>query len=637
VDARQGSHPSGAPGSAESRYRTGIGAVGAVYFPIYVAGGHNSSTSANLIGLFGGYLTDSFALPYWIALHGILAALYAGQFFAEGSQQILLAERWRKPVLQVSAIALVCAVVFTNYDKVVCRPLAELGNNAAQVCVAKSNSVEARYWYERAAADGHAEAIAWLVDNTPNRQKRLAWLQKGAAAGDAAVQYQLAEHLRRYGGPAAQADAERWLEAAAEGNHGPAQLELAEQLTAKAIRTQSHELLARRNKLLEQAAASGSRLAMLRLAQHYSRGSMGYPVSMTHARYYYQALADGGEPTRQESRLQISAATYASRLQELDAWQAGLDAGDPQVIKTLAKLYLKSQLPGPGVRELGTRLFTQVAETDASARRELIVMLRTGTDGAEKDLAGAREWLLKAAEAGEADAMDRVASNYMNGREGFPVDYPKSRFWIEALIKHYQQDDSKDALARIASLENHLKYFDRLGDIAGGTLLGQADLQNLAQKTDAEAHYQYAQQLLSGHGAARRAEALSRLNAAAELGHGEASWRLVGIYERGFAQEIDPTAARRELKRAMRHHHFNATRELASRYEYGKKGFVQDLPKAIAMYEAALTSGRDNRYEWNLDPDNYNHYRWLESRLRQARLKLNAQVAAATTQPPPPP
>ena len=113
------------------------------------------------------------------------------------------------------------------------------------------------------------------------------------------------------------------------------------------------------------------------------------------------------------------------------------------------------------------------------------------------------------------------------------------------------------------------------------------------------------------------------------LGHGEASWRLVHIYERGFPAEINAAAARRELQRAVNRHHFHATRELASRLEYGKRGFAQDLPRAIAMYEMALEAGNDNRYEWNLDPENFNHFRWLESRLKQARMKLDKQLAAS--------
>jgi len=348
---------------------------------------------------------------------------------------------------------------------------------------------------------------------------------------------------------------------------------------------------------------------------------MGYPADMQQARVYYQELLSNGEPTVQETSFAMNRDSYQARLQQLDGWQAGLAAGDPAVILELARLYLNSPLPGPGVREFGMQLFEGVAADDAAARQELIVMLRTGTDGAEKDLAAGRKWLLIAAHAGEADAMDRTASNYMDGSEGFPVDYPEARSWIEALIVHYRQVGDADAQARVARLENHLKYIDRLDKLAGGSLLGHRDLEQLAQNADADSQFQYALQLLAGHGAKHRAEALSRLQTAAELGHAEAAWRLVAIYERGFPAEVNPTAAHRELERATQLHHFYATRELAARYEYGKKGFEQNLPQAITMYEEALAAGHDNRYSWDLDPENYNHYRWLESRLRQAKLK----------------
>ncbi len=35
-------------------------------------------------------------------------------------------------------------------------------------------------------------------------------------------------------------------------------------------------------------------------------------------------------------------------------------------------------------------------------------------------------------------------------------------------------------------------------------------------------------------------------------------------------------------------------------------------------------SQHDNRHDWNLDPQNYNHFPCLESRLKQAKFKLAA-------------
>jgi TPR repeat protein len=276
---------------------------------------------------------------------------------------------------------------------------------------------------------------------------------------------------------------------------------------------------------------------------------------------------------------------------------------------------------------LGARLMEELAKDgDDAVRDELIVMLRTGSGGVEKNLDAAKRWLLKAAEAGDPDAMKRLSKNYMSGREGFVVDYPQARRWLEARLARDQASDEPEAQARIKRIRNDLKYIDRMGKRAGGTMLGSSDLDRLGERTDADSQYEHALQLLAGHGSKRRAEAISQLVEAARKGHGEAAWRLFEIYERGFPDEIDRPAALRMLKRAVADHHFEATRKLAMSYEYGKHGVAVDLPRAIELYQGALEAGHDNRYGWNLDPEVFNHFRWLESRLRQARLKLDAET-----------
>ncbi|MBW2292683.1 MAG: sel1 repeat family protein [Deltaproteobacteria bacterium] len=263
---------------------------------------------------------------------------------------------------------------------------------------------------------------------------------------------------------------------------------------------------------------------------------------------------------------------------------------------------------------------------DKSARDELMLGLRTGSGGVEKNLDAAGTWLLKAAKAGDRESMERLASNYMNGREGFPVDYPQTRRWTEALIALDQGSDEREAQARLQKLRNDLRYIDRLGGYAGSAMLGSSELEQLGRRTDADSQYEHAIQLLVGHGSKRRDEAIDGLHQAARKGHGGAAWRLVQVYERGFPQEIDKPTGLQMLELAVANHHFNATRELAMSLEYGKRGLAVDLPRAIALYEGALEAGHDNRYGWNLDPNTFNHYRWLESRLRQARMKLDAQA-----------
>jgi TPR repeat protein len=368
-------------------------------------------------------------------------------------------------------------------------------------------------------------------------------------------------------------------------------------------------------------------MAKLRLAQHYRDGSMGYPADLDRARVYYRELSVVDQLTSYERALQLDAAAYERQLSELDAWQTGLENRDPKVMRAMAKRYLRSQYPGPGVRALGTQLMEQLAaDGDKTTRDELMLGLRTGSGGVDKNLDDAGRWLAKAAEEGDLEAMERLASNYMNGREGFPVDYPRARRWTEALLARDRESDERAAQARVQKLRSDLAYIERLGGYAGGEMLGSGELEELGRRSDADSLYEHAIQLLVGHGSKRHDEAVEGLNRAARKGHGGAAWRLVQVYERGFPQEIDKVAGLRMLELAVANHHFDATRELAMSLEYGKRGLAVDLPRAIALYEGALAAGHDNRYGWNLDPKVFNHYRWLESRLRQARMKLDAQA-----------
>ena len=593
-----------------------------IYFPIFIAGGHNSSHSAHLFELFDNTFSDTALTSYWVTLHVVLVLLFAGYLLRDDHPITTFTARWCKPILAGTTITLISVLLFRSYPVLLCRPLAELGSTHAQVCVAKNADRDQRYWYERAASGGNVEAIAWLIDHTPNRQRRLIWLRKGAEQGSTVIQFALYRELMRLGGPRNEIEARGWLDRAAEGDYGPAQFVLVEMLSREIYRTQSRDLLAEHNAWLERAANNGSRMARLRLAQYYSSGSMGYPVDLAKARSYYETLTDTSELTDNERILHIDVGVYQQRLDELDAWELGLRNHDPAVVKSLARRYLRSQLPGPGVRDLGISLMEQVAQSDETARDELIVLLRTGSNGVTKNLDAAKRWLIKAAQSGDPAAMDRLTNNYMSGREGFAVDYPKARRWINTFMEQYEGIDTVEAQARVRDLQNQLRYIDRLEEQAGGTLLGDEELKRLGQLEDAESHYRYALQLLAGHGSESRPEAIARLHEAATLGYGAASWRLFQIYEKGFPSEIDPDAALRHLHLAVNQNHFDAARELAMRYEYGKRGLKQDLPRAIELYESTLAAGRDNRHGWNLDPNNYNHFKWLESRLRQARLKL---------------
>jgi len=610
-----------------------VAALVSVYWPIYVAGSHNSSRSVDLFELFKHTLDQRVLLGYWIMLHVVLVALYAAYLLRPDHPLLALLERWRKPALKMTAAALFAWLLISNYPVLICRPLAELGSARAALCVARSGRYDQRHWYERAAEQGQPEAIAWMIEHTHNQKQKVYWVRKGAELGDAAIQFELYERLMRFGDDDARAEAEIWLRSAAEGNHAPAQMALVDTLARTIYSSGSRDLLAERNAWLERAAGLGERDAKRQLAQHHVDGSMGYPADLQRARAGYRELAridkrsGANKPTKYERTRNLDAAYYNARIAELNTWEAGLNDHDPVITKSIAERYLKSQYPGSGVRALGLKLMEQLVEAgDTEAREALTRMLRTGSGGVEKDLDAAKTWLIVAAEAGDAGAMARVAVNYSKGREGFAIDYPEAKRWFQAAIDTHTRSDAEGAQDQVRRLRSELAYIDKRAELAGGTLLGAQALAQLGEGSDAGSNYQYASQLLAGHGLDRRAEAIARLSDASQQGHGEAAWRLFQIYERGFSTEIDSAAAIEQLERAAADHHFNATRKLAIRYEYGRRGLPTDLPRAITLYENALAAGHDNRYGWNLDPDNYNHFKWLESRLRQARMKQGAQA-----------
>ncbi|MGI9324519.1 MAG: tetratricopeptide repeat protein [Pseudomonadales bacterium] len=603
-----------------------------VYQPIYVSGGHSGSSSYDLWGLIDDFRLGA-SIPvlrvYWIALHGLLALLFASQFATAEHSFFASAERLRKPAMVALAVLMLIAIGYRGHPLLICRPLAGLGVASAQVCVARVGGNQAPHWYERAAFQGNLEAINWMVRHSVDGNRAL-WVRRGAEAGDGALQYQLYRSLARSGEPTNAAQANDWLKRAAQNGFQPAQTKVAAQLYAAANESQSKEQLAAYQVQLERAAQQGSRDAKVQLAQHYSNGSMGYPADLAQARAFYVDLADNGEPSENESRLGYDEAFYAARIVEVDNWALGLKNYDPAIMKTMAKRYLRSPLPGEGVQARGMHLLQLLADSgDKAAQEALLLGLRTGSGGIAKDLDAAMRMQLSAANAGDLDAMERVRAGYFSGQQGYPLDYVESRRWINALLKSYQSRIDKASQARVQQLKRDLAYIDRIEKRAGGTLLAGPQLDQLGGKTDAVSHYQFALQLLAGQGSSRRAEAIERLNQAASLGHGEAAWRLVHIYERGFPNELNRSAALRMLRLAVENHQFDASKELAFRYEDGKKGVGKDLPKAVALYEATLSAAKDNRYGWDLDRDNYNHFAWVESRLRQARAKLEVQTASS--------
>jgi TPR repeat protein len=599
-----------------------------VYWPIYLTIGQDQTQHVNLIGLVAHTLDWRILLGYWIGLHLAIIGLFVGNVVNFDHPLLELAQRWRKPAMTVTLSALCTVIVLGNYPKLVCGPVAKLGSGRAAMCVATTTLGDERFWYGLAAERGQLQAIRWMLANTTDRTHQTYWLRKAARLGDGPSQFALYERLMRLGDTQAQAEAEDWLRRAAKNDHIPAQLALVDALTQTLKVSYWSQLLEDRNAWLERAAKLGAREAKRRLAQHYIDGSMGYPADFEQARKIYRALADGAESSprhdsnHREQLFGLDATYYRARVAELNEWELGIRNHDPVIMKCFADRYLNSQLAGPGVRKRGLELLEEVARAgDTDARDTLIIMLRTGSDGIAPNLQRAQRWLIAAAQSGDLDGIERVAQNYARGGEGFPVDFAESWRWYQIAIETLSRSGGSDAHNRIESLRNDLGYIARLAEQAGGTLFGTEAMTELSRASDADSKFKYGTQLLAAHGPWRRPEAIEHLQSASQQGHPEAAWRLFQIYERGFPEEIDQQAALEQLHRAAANHHYNAVRELAMRYEYGHRGLPIDLQRAIDLYEKALAAARDNRHGWDLDRENPNHFDWLESRLKQARLK----------------
>lgn len=163
--------------------------------PIFVVGGHSSSSAVSLLGWLR-QLTPwlPWVLAYFALLVVIMAALLG----------VLEREAWPARVLNrrsafVAVGLFAAAFLQHNYVMLFCRPLALAGNADAQYCIGKARVAErARYavktntrfdapgavsWLEMAAEQGHMDAFDLLFESTPGGQHKLEWLYLAAERG----------------------------------------------------------------------------------------------------------------------------------------------------------------------------------------------------------------------------------------------------------------------------------------------------------------------------------------------------------------------------------------------------------------------------------------------------------------------
>lgn len=101
------------------------------------------------------------------------------------------------------------------------------------------------------------------------------------------------------------------------------------------------------------------------------------------------------------------------------------------VALTVAYFYLKAQKLHTDSYNNATQMYVKAAEKgDDIAMLSLATSYYHGKGGVEQDFQMAMKWYLKAAELGNADAMDNIGALYEEG-EGVEIDYVKALTWYK--------------------------------------------------------------------------------------------------------------------------------------------------------------------------------------------------------------
>lgn len=258
-------------------------------------------------------------------------------------------------------------------------------------------------------------------------------------------------------------------------------------------------------------------------------------------------------------------------------------------------------------------------EGDAGAQYRM-AQLQLAGNGVEKDEAQGVEWLRKAAEQGVADAQFRFAFCLKKG-VGCEPDAAGARQWLEAAARNGHKTaaamtadpESREGLRWRAQKGNRaaqrklgwsllgvdmLSSFPTLGFglATGGSETEVAEglkwLAEAAQRGDAEAarmsawYYQQRDET----------KAFYWWNRAADLGSGEAQWKMVERCRSGLGTRANETEAFRWCRKLAECGDVRAMKEVAAAYESGR-GCTKDYGEAKRWYERARDGAGVQRME----------------------------------------
>ena len=240
-----------------------------------------------------------------------------------------------------------------------------------------SDPVQARHWYEKAAKAGDPEAMNRLGILLKNSEPAQArhWYEKAVDAGEDRAAYNLGLLLEA----SDPVEARRWYEKAAETGHAGAMNRLG-------ILLKNSEPAQARH-WYEKAVDAGEDRAM------YNLGLLLEASDPVEARRWYERAAEAGDASAMSN---LGFMLRGGEPEQARRWcQKAAEAGDTRAMYNLGRLLYDNGHPGQG---------RQWWEKAAQAGHAL-AMFNLGTLLHDSDPAQARQWWEKAAQAGHADAM----------------------------------------------------------------------------------------------------------------------------------------------------------------------------------------------------------------------------------------
>ena len=482
--------------------------------------------------------------------------------------------------------------------------------------VEKDSSAAFR-WFERAAAQGHVQALSAVgsayatgegveVDyraakkylliaerkNDARAAERLGYLyqhgfgvrcnyaiavskyKEAATKGNSAAMIALGTMLETGNGVVADlGKAIDWYRSAVANGSAVAQRKMAGFLFAgKGVEKDEAEAV----KLARLAANQGDADAIAILGRAYENGT-GVAADPAKAEELYRKASDGGSALGKQYLFELGAeAQYRNGVKFLE----GKDV--EQDFKAALLWFEKA-----------------AAQGNVPAMEQLGFMHERGL-GCEVDIKSAKEWYEKAVEKGDAAAMVALGQMYFRGYDGIEKDYAKAgEYFKKAALIWRAVEPENQWKVLYAFYYLGCIYTEGLGvekDLMLGQrcfLLGAHNGNAICLRSLALAYKKGSLGLVKSPGRAKEWYAKcvqlmkeGRFSFADDM----AMWTFSLLYQFGNGVEKDPEESLKWLRRAADLGNLRCLRGLARAYRFGH-GLSKDIGKALELYEAAASRG----------------------------------------------